>query len=1591
VRERLSGAQEGSGVEWLELEEAAEEIGKESVANLGVEISGTNLAYVIYTSGSTGQPKGVMIEHRNLSNFLSSMAERPGLQASDVLVAVTTFSFDIAGLELWLPLWVGGRVVIAEREQGRDAEGLLELLRGSGATALQATPVTWRMLLEAGWEGDSELKVLCGGEAMSRELAEGLVGRSGAVWNLYGPTETTIWSTRQAVVRGKEAEWGRGAVVALGEPLANTEVYVLDQALELVPVGVVGELYLGGAGVGRGYQGRAAMTAEKFVPDGVSGRPGRRLYRTGDQVRYGKKGELEYLGRADEQVKVRGFRIELGEIEGRLREHGWVKECVVVRTGAGAAARLVGYVELQAGAGAVSELREYLAERLPWYMVPSLLMAVAQWPLTANGKVNRRELPAPVWVEEIAEQEPLRTPSEEVVAGVWRQVLGVGELSRRANFFAVGGHSLLATQVMARLREIFAVELPLRTIFEHPTIAALAAYIDHARIKESPYSATAIMRAARDRSLPLSLAQQRLWFIDRLEPNNPAYNIYAAAGLNGALDVGALEQSINEVIRRHEALRTTFAVIDEQPVQVIHDANCFPLPLVDLRVLKQTAQESEVQRLGREAAAQPFRLDAGPLFRAFLIRRQPEAHAIIFTMHHVISDEWSIDVLIEEIATLYKAYSQGQPSPLPELPIQYADYAVWQRQSLSGEVLEQQLKYWKQQLSDALQVLELQTDHPRPKLQSFHGSHESLTLSPELSQALKDLSQAHGVTLFMLLLAAFQTLLFRYTQQSRINVGTPIAGRTRTETESLIGFFVNTLVLSIDFAGDPTFATVLERVREVCLGAYEHQDVPFEKLVEELGVERSLSDTPLFRVMFAMQSAQEFEFELPGLILSAVAVENRTAKFDLTMNIFDGQDSLTVDLNYSTELFEPETIKRMLRHFEQLLGDIVAEPQQRVSSLSMLKPEEREEVVVRWNQTQANYPDQFGLHQLFEQQVARTPNAPAVMFGEGRLTYRELNEKANQLARYLRTLTAGRETLVAICAPRSNEMVVGLFAILKAGCAYVPLDPDYPPDRLVYMLEDSGASVLLIQSGMESRLPAHDATVVYLDRVDEAISSQSVDNLNGDHDPNNIAYVIYTSGSTGRPKGVLGLHRGAVNRLAWMWRRYPFKEGEVCCNKTSLNFGDSVWEIFGPLLQGTPIVMIPGEMVQDVRQLTQCLSDYHISRIVVVPSLLRELLKLYAGRMAGLHKPHLWVSSGEALSLKLAQDFAEIMGDTLLLNLYGSSEVAADVTYYPLEHETHELSGVPIGRPIANTQIYVLDNYLKPVPVGIVGEVYAGGAGLARGYLNHADLTGEKFLPNPFGRTRGERLYRTGDLARYLPDGIIEYLGRIDQQVKVRGYRIELREVEVALNGHPAVKECVVVADNSMPGDVRLVAYVVGHRPEELNVSQLRRHLGEKLPGYMVPAVFVTLEEMPLTPSGKIARRALPPPIQSRQDPENFFVAPRTMVEQKLAEIWSEVLKVERVGIDDDFFELGGHSLLATQVMARIQAEFGIELALRDFFSAPSIRHLAESVDQAVLSIADEDRIDELLDHLDNLDEDHAELMLASEQESIGEITPIQS
>jgi amino acid adenylation domain-containing protein/thioester reductase-like protein len=1062
---------------------------------------------------------------------------------------------------------------------------------------------------------------------------------------------------------------------------------------------------------------------------------------------------------------------------------------------------------------------------------------------------------------------------------------------------------------------------------------------------ELPQTLT-ISRRENSDPAPLSYAQARLWFLDQLESGSGTYNTGGAVRLVGVLDVAALAASLNEIVQRHEILRTRFAIANGQPVQVIAPTLAVTLPVVDLQQLPDRERDAEVQRLAIQAAEQPFDLTNGPLLRVTLLKLGETEHVLLVTIHHIVFDAWSRGVLIRELATLYENFSRGKYSPLPELPIQYADFAHWQRQWLQGEVLEQQLTYWKQKLAGAPPVLELPTDRPRPTVQTFRGSTQFFELSASLTQKLKQFSQQQGVTLFMTLLAAFQTLLYRYTNQADICIGSPIANRNRPQIEPLIGFFVNTLVLRTDLSGNPSFQQLLGRVRQVALDAYAHQDLPFEMLVEQLQPERSLSYTPLFQVMFSLENAAAEPLALPGLTFDPLEIAIDIAKFDLTLSMEETERGLKGRLEYSTDLFEARRITRTIGHFQNLLEGIVAAPERRISEFPLLSESERHQLLVEWKDTQSDYPHDKCIHQLFEAQVERSPDAVAVVFEDEKLTYQELNSRANQLAHYLQKLGVGPEVLVGICVERSLEMVVGLLGILKAGGAYVPLDPAYPKERLAFMLEDAQVSVLLTQQRLVEMLPPYQAKVICLDKDWEAIAVHNQSNPSSEVTSHNLVYVIYTSGSTGKPKGAMNTHRGLCNRLLWMQDAYQLTTADRVLQKTPFSFDVSVWEFFWPLLCGARLVVAQPGGHQDSAYLVKLIASQQITTIHFVPSMLQIFLE--EPSLGACNCLKRVICSGEALPFALQERFFARL-DAQLHNLYGPTEASIDVTFWDCRRQS-DFPIVPIGRPIANTQIYLLDRHLQPVPIGVPGELHIGGDGLARGYLNRPDLTSERFIPNPFSDKPGARLYKSGDLARYLPNGEIEYLGRIDHQVKVRGFRIELGEIEAVLSQHPAVRENVVVLRDDELGDKRLVVYLV-HQPEQaLTITELRSFLKEKLPEYMVPSVFVQLEALPLTPNGKVDRHALPAPEQTRPEQEAVYVAPRTPLEQQLAEIWAQVLGLEKVGIHDNFFDLGGHSLLITQLLAQVRDTFKVNLSLRSLFKEPTVANIAETIQIAQLS-----------------------------------------
>lgn len=1050
---------------------------------------------------------------------------------------------------------------------------------------------------------------------------------------------------------------------------------------------------------------------------------------------------------------------------------------------------------------------------------------------------------------------------------------------------------------------------------------------------------------SREEELPLSFAQQRLWFLSRLEPNSPVYSTIRAYRIRGPLNVAVLEQSLNEIVRRHEILRTTFPAEEGEPVQVIAPTLTLSLPVIDIQEFTESERMIETRRFINGVIKRPFNLAQGPLVRTTLLQLGQGEYVLLMSTHHILFAGQAWGGVNRELSVFYEAFSAGKSSPLPDLSIQYADFAYWQRKWLQGAVLDALLSYWKQQLGNGFPSLPLPTDRPRPAVQSFQSERQSFAISKHLTDSLKYLSRREGITLFTTLLAAFKVLLYRYTAQQDILVFSPAISQSQSELRKLIGLFTNFLPLRTDLSENPPFRKLLGRVRETVMGAYAHQEMPFDKLVDELQLQRSSSHMALFQVLFIYHNTPAFPLKLSDLTLSPLEIDRGTAKFDLSLFMENNGQNLTASLRYKTDLFDADTITRMIGHFQTLLEGIVIDPEKRISSLPLLTQVEQQKMLVTWNDTQTKYSQDESITQLFEAQVERNPEATAFLFEDQELSYDKLNRRANQVAHYLQRLGVGPEVVVGLCIKPSFEMVVGVLGILKAGGAYLALDPTYPKERLAFMLEDAQVPVFLTQKQFEAVVPKGETQIIYLDSDGAIIAQQSEENPDSYVATENLAYVAYTSGSTGKPKGVLGLHRGAVNRFKWMWKTYPFEADEVCCLISSLSFVDSVWEIFGPLLRGISIVIIPNEVLKDPHLLVNALAQNHVTRIVLVPSLLHVILETYDSLQDRLPALKFWFSSGEALSIELCRRFMRITPQGVLINLYGLAEVSADSIWYDTSNGKL-LTSVPVGRPIANTQIYILDSNLQLVPIGVPGELHIGGAGLARGYLNRPGLTAKTFIPNFFSDKINSRLYKTGDLGRWQPDGNIEVIGRIDTQVKIRGFRIELGEIEAVLSLHPDVRDAVVTTREYGPDDKRLVAYIVLNREQTSKSDQLRRYLKQKLPYYMVPSIFVLVDALPLMPNGKVDHRALPAPDKVKPGPAVTFVTPHDELELQLQKIWEKILGVKNVGIIDNFFDLGGDSLLAVRLFSEIQKIFSRELPLATLFQAPTIDKFASIIRQ---------------------------------------------
>jgi amino acid adenylation domain-containing protein len=1546
-------------VDWEDIARASEE-------NPPGEVKSENLAYVIYTSGSTGEPKGVTVQHGSLADYARTASAEYALESDDRVLQFASISFDASAEEIYASLIRGATLVLRTESMIDTLETFGQKCHDWDITVLYLPTAYWHTMASGLGQGELALPptvrlVTIGGE---RAIPERLVtwqqhiDRQIRLVNSYGPTETTIVAT-MCELSGRVEAGVALREVPIGRAVRNAQTFVLDRHLQPVPVGIPGELYIGGGGLARGYLDRPGLTAERFVPSLFPPRGGdrggeSRLYKTGDLVRYLADGSLEFLGRTDQQVKVRGFRIELGEIEAVLGKHPAVQETVLLTHDSDSGDKqLVAYVVAQPEQQLpnVSELRQFVEQKLPNYMTPSAFVTLETLPLTLSGKIDRRALPAPTGVRPELEKTYVApsTPYEEILVEVWEEVLGVEKIGVHDNFFDLGGHSLLATQVVSRVRDRFEIDLPVRTLFEASTIAEMAPRIEQTLIagnvapkKTAPQT---IGRKPQGEPAPLSFAQRRLWFLDQWEPGSPAYNIPMALRLAGPLDVAALCSALEEIVRRHQVLQMTCATIDEEPVLMRHPDPALAVKVVDTSALAIDVRKAEVQRLTGEEARRSFDLARDLPIRASLLRQSATEHVLLLTMHHIVSDGWSTGILIHELAALYQAFSTGKQSPLPDLPIQYADFAVWQREWLRGEVLEAQLDYWQERLAGDFPVLELPADRPRPPVFSFRGATQMFQLGPDLTEALRALSQREGATLFMTLLAAFKTLLYRYTGQEDVAVGSPIANRNHSQIEGLIGFFVNTLVLRSDLSGNPTFRQLLARVREVTLGAYAHQDLPFEMLVEKLQPERDMSRTPLFQVAFALQNAPLSPLELPGLTMSPLQIDSGMAKFDLTLSMVETRRGLMGEVEYSSDLFDEKTIARLTIHYQNLLQDIVsteASPDRRLSELALLTADEQRRLVVEWNDTYDDLATKRCVHELFEMQAARRPDALALSDIDAHLTYAELNRRANGLARHLQALGVGPETRVCICLERSPEVGVAILGVLKAGGAYVPLDPAYPGERLAFILQDTQASVLLTQQHLLERLPSpllYTSYSLLLPDTDwPAITKENETNPASNVTAGNLAYVIYTSGSTGRPKGVPIAHRSLLNLVGWHQSTFAILPADRATQVAGLGFDASVWEMW-PYLAAGASVHFPDE---ETRVVPERLCDWLVAQGITVSFLPTPL----AEAVLSLDWPE-----GLALRTLLTG------GDKLhhyppaclpfqLVNNYGPTESTVVATSGGVPSWDGTQTPPPIGRPIRNTQVYLLDRHLNPVPAGVPGELHIGGDSLARGYLGRPELTAERFVPSPFSPpgegngVGGRRLYKTGDLGRYRPDGNIEFLGRLDHQVKLRGFRIELGEIEAVLRQHPQVQESVTLVREDQPGGKRLVAYVVGIEPTP-TATELRHFLHKRLPEYMIPSAFVTLGALPLTSNGKVDRRALPAPEGAGLDLDQTPVAPRDALELRLVRIWEQVLGVRPVGVTHSFFDLGGHSLLAVRLLARIRQGLGQELPLAVLFSSPSVERLA--------------------------------------------------
>ncbi|MFJ7794116.1 amino acid adenylation domain-containing protein [Pseudomonas sp. NPDC096950] len=1517
------------------------------VQRASVNLSNVNapdhLCYVIYTSGSTGQPKGALLEHRNVIRLLHNSRTPFHFDADDVWSLFHSNAFDFSVWEMFGALLHGARLSLVPEALRRDPQDFLAFIESDGITVLNQTPSAFHQLSGVATSRPevtlAKLRyVILGGESLEPARLDAFhrAFPHVALINMYGITETCVHVTYKHLEAADIAE----GISNVGRPIPTTVTYIMDAQQRLMPVGVPGEICVGGQGVGRGYLNRPELTAERFIVDPF--RPRERLYRSGDLGKLLGNGEIVHLGRMDAQVKIRGFRIELGEIEAKLQACEGVFEVRVLasddKTGS---KRLIAYLIPQPGVVLeIAALRLQLGATLPDYMIPSAFVSLTAYPLTANGKLDQNALPEPD-LDAMSERsyEAPEGPTEQALALIFQELLGLERVGRHDGFFELGGHSLLAAQLVSRVRQTLGGELKLRELFSHPTVAELAKSVGNL---ESVLP-DAITVVDRDAPLVLSFSQQRLWFLDQLDPNaSTAYHMPASLLLRGELDLPALKAALDQLVARHESLRTTFERVGEQPVQrIAAPESGFTLVEQDLRTLPYEEASHTAARLSHSEANAPFDLHNGPLIRGRLLRLADDEYILLITQHHIISDGWSIGVLVKEFAALYGAFSQQQPDPLPPLAIQYADYAAWQRRCLSGDRLTRQVEFWREHLTGAPTLLSLPTDRPRPAMQSYRGSDVPVVIAPQLRERLEQFCREHDVTLFMALLTAWSVVLARLGNEPDVVIGVPTANRGSTEVEALIGFFVNTLALRVRLQDNPTVAQLLAQIKETTLAAHEHQDIPFEQVIDALQPPRALSHNPLCQVALSLNNTPDGgELALPGLTLTALAQARETSQFDLMLTLADEGGELSGVIEFATDLFDRATVERFAQHFQTLLGAMLDNADQAVRALPLLSPAQSQASPAVRPPLQVRAPGLL-IHQRFEQFAATHPENVALVFGDVHMSYRKLNRRANRIAAQLLALGVKADDRVAILSGRGLEMVCAVLGVLKAGAAYVPLDPAYPAERLNYLLSDSAPVVLLAQPDCLDVLPALDIRVVLLNTESDeySLSDASFDiNPVVDTLPQHLAYVIYTSGSTGLPKGVLVEH-GNVARLFDTTREmFRFNRDDVWTLFHSFAFDFSVWEIWGALSYGGKLVIVPTDVARSADEFYGLVCRQNVTVLNQTPSAFRQFIDA-SGRSNQVHGLREVIFGGEALDFISLRPWITRtpLAQTRLVNMYGITEITVHATFHAVTQAEID-TGAPslIGTALPDLCLRILDEYQQPVPVGVHGEIYIGGAGVARNYLNRPELNAERFIADPYGP---QRLYRTGDVARYRADGGIVYIGRNDSQIKIRGFRIELGEIEAQLLACPGVREAVVTVREDVPGDKRLVAYLIAEDNAAPESATLRTQLADVLAEHMIPSAFVTLDTWPLTTNGKLDRGALPAPglsaLVSRE-----YEAPKGAIETALAAAWQELLGVEQVGRDDHFFELGGHSFLVISLIERLR-QSGLLLDVRTVFSAPTLRAMA--------------------------------------------------